>query len=57
MDDKLVLLQAYLPETSKKIFEQINTNYISFDSLDKFGYYESGSIVGSPEVLFKRIDK
>ena len=52
-----VLLQAYLPETSKKIFEQINTNYTSFDSLDKFGYYESGSRVGNAEVLFKRIDK
>jgi len=52
-----VLLQAYLPETSSKIFEQINTNYTSFDTIDKFGYYESGNKVGKAEVLFKRIDK
>ena len=51
-----VLLQAFLPDTSKKIFEQINTEYISFDTLDKFGYYKSGSKVGKASVLFKRID-
>ena len=39
-----------------KIFEQINTDKISFDTLDKFGYYESGSSVGKAEVLFQRID-
>ena len=52
-----VLLQAYLPDTSLKIFEQINTKFTSYDTLDKFGYYESGSKVNTPEVLFKRIDK
>ena len=52
-----VLLQAYLPETSSKIFEQINTNYIGFETLDKFGYYESGTTVGEACVLFKRIEK
>ena len=51
-----VLLQAYLPDTSIKIFKQINTNYNSFDTLDKFGYYESGTKVNNPEVLFQRID-
>ena len=51
-----VMLQAYLPDTSAKIFEQLNTNYISFDTLDKFGYYESGTNVGVAEVLFKRIE-
>ena len=51
-----VMLQAYLPDTSKKIFEQLNTSYTSFDTLDKFGYYESGTSVGKAEVLFQRID-
>ena len=51
-----VLLQAFMPDTSKKIFEQINTDKISFDTLDKFGYYESGSHVGEAQVLFQRID-
>ena len=51
-----VILQAYLPDTAKRIFEQINTKYISYDTLDKFGYYDSGNIVGNAEVLFKRID-
>ncbi len=51
-----VLLQAYLPDTAKRIFEQLNTDKIGFDTLDKFGYYESGSKVGKAEVLFKRID-
>ena len=52
-----VLLQAFLPDTASKIFEQINTNKKDFNTLDKFGYYESGSKVGKAEVLFKRIDK
>ena len=52
-----VLLQAYLPETAEKIFDQINTKYTTYDTLDKFGYYESGTKVNVPEVLFKRIEK
>jgi len=52
-----VLLQAYLPETAEKIFEQLNTVYNKYDTLDKFGYYVSGTKVNTPEVLFKRIEK
>ena len=52
-----VLLQAYLPDTASSIFKQINTSYNTYDTLDKFEYYESGSSVGTPEVLFKRIEK
>ena len=52
-----VLLQAYLPETAEKIFNQLNTEYNTYDTLDKFGYYISGTKVNSPEVLFKRIEK
>ncbi len=52
-----VLLSAYLPDTSEKIFKQINTEYVAYDTLDKFGYYTSGNKVGKAEVLFKRIEK
>ena len=52
----VVMLQAYLPDTANKIFEQLNTNYTNFDTLDKFGYYESGTSVGNAEVLFQRIN-
>ena len=51
-----VLLQAFLPDTSAKIFKQLNTSITSYDSLDKFGYYESGTKLGDAYVLFKRID-
>jgi methionyl-tRNA synthetase len=51
-----VLLQAFMPDTASKIFEQLNTDMISFDSIDSFGIYESGTKVGKAEVLFKRID-
>ena len=51
-----VLLQAYLPETADDIFNIINTNYKSFDTLDKFGYYDSEK-VGESKVLFQRIEE
>ena len=51
-----VLLQAYLPDTAKSIFNQINTSYTEYNTLDKFGYYESNTKVNNPEVLFQRID-
>lgn len=52
-----ILLQAYMPETSEKIFKQINTNIKDFNSLDKFGYYESGTKLNESFVLFQRIDE
>ena len=51
-----VLLQAYLPATCSNIFKQINTEYTSYDTLDKFGYYKNESKVGEASVLFKRIE-
>ncbi len=52
-----VLLQAYLPSTSEKIFHQINTDIKDFDSILEFGKYISGTKVNEPEVLFKRIEE
>ena len=51
-----VLLQAFLPDTAKEIFRQINTEETGYDTLDKFGYYKSGTKVNDPEVIFKRIE-
>ena len=51
-----VLLQAFLPRTAEEIFKQINTNITDYSSLDKFGYYESGSHIGEAKVLFQRIE-
>ena len=51
-----VLLQAFIPTTAENIFNQINTNITDFDTLDKFGYYESKTKLNNPEVLFKRIE-
>lgn len=51
-----VLLQAFMPETSEKIFEQLNIKDTGFDTIDKFGYYESGTKVNKAEALFMRID-
>jgi len=51
-----VLLQAFMPETSEKIFYQINTELKSFDSIEEFGGYKTGTKVNNPEVLFQRIE-
>ena len=51
-----VYLQAYLPDTAKNIFTQINTDITDYDSVSKFGSYVSGTKVNTPEVLFKRIE-
>lgn len=52
-----VLLQAFIPQTSKDIFNQLNTEFINFASLDKFGYLKVGCELEQPNPLFKRIEK
>ena len=52
-----VYLQAYLPDTAVSIFKQLNTELTTYDTVSVFGKYVSGTKVGSPEVLFMRIDK
>ena len=51
-----VLLRAFIPETSGKIFYQINTELKEFDTINEFGRYVSGTKVNCPEVLFQRIE-
>lgn len=51
-----VLLSPYMPDTSKEIFRQLNTDETSYDSLCVFGGLKVGSKVGAPTPLFSRID-
>ena len=51
-----VLLRPFIPETTEKIFRQINTDNTSYDSVKEFGGYKSSTKVGIPEVLFQRIE-
>lgn len=51
------LLEPFMPETSKKIAEQMNTQLRGFDELQKFGLYPSGTeVTKQPEILFVRLD-
>ncbi len=51
------LLQSFMPETSAKIFEQLNTQSVPFDCLSTFGNYKSGTkVTEKPEILFARLD-
>ena len=51
-----VLMEPFMPETSKKVFEQINTEETSYVSLSSFGAYECHKVAEKPEMLFARID-
>ena len=52
-----VLLSPFLPETSEKIFSQLNTNLTSYESIQEFGQLKVGESLNNPEPLFKRIEK
>ena len=41
-----VLLSPFMPDTSKAIFEQLNTDVIGYDSLKQFGGLVAGSQLG-----------
>ena len=51
-----VLLSPFMPDTSKAIFAQMNTDVTDYDSLSKFGNLKSDIKVGTPVPLFGRID-
>ena len=51
-----VLLSPFMPDTSKAIFEQMNCDENSYDSLSQFGVLKPGTVVGTPTPLFARID-
>ena len=51
-----VLLSPFMPETSEKIFAQMNCDIKDYDSLETFGALKAGEKVGKAEALFARID-
>lgn len=51
-----VLLSPFVPETSEKIFAQLNCDIKSYDSLKSFGALIPGIKVGKAKALFERID-
>ncbi len=51
-----VMLHPFLPETSEKIWRQLNTTATSLETLSEFNGIEIGSKLGKPEILFGRID-
>lgn len=47
-----------MPETSEKIFAQLNTSMVEFDNLATFGNYKSGTkVTEKPQILFARLDE
>lgn len=51
------LLEPFMPETSKKILEQLNTQARAFDDMTEFGKYPSeNKVTEKPEILFARLD-
>ncbi|MBR3227301.1 MAG: methionine--tRNA ligase [Erysipelotrichaceae bacterium] len=51
-----VLMEAFMPETSEKVYRQINTETVDHDSLKEFGGYECHKVTETPEPLFARLD-
>ena len=52
-----VCLEAFLPDTAKKILDQLGTQRRSYEELGEFGQLETGGkVVEKPEILFARQD-
>ena len=51
-----IYLQAFIPETAEKIFNQLNTKNVSFESTKEFGLLETNIVLNEPVHLFDRID-
>ncbi|MBR5227646.1 MAG: methionine--tRNA ligase [Clostridia bacterium] len=52
-----VMLEPFMPTTSKSIMEQINSSNSDLSSIETFGKIENNSKVGNAKVLFARIDE
>ena len=51
------LLIPFMPDTATKILAQLNAPVREYDSLDKYGLYESGTkVTDAPQILFARLD-
>ena len=51
------LLKPFMPETSKKILEQLNAKERTYEEFATYGLYPSGNkVTEKPEILFARLD-
>ena len=51
------LLESFMPETTEKILAQLNAEKRSYEELDQFGLYVSGTkVTDQPQILFQRLD-
>lgn len=51
------LLKPFMPETSKKILEQLNAKERTYEEFATYGLYPSGNkVIEKPEILFARLD-
>ncbi len=51
-----VMLEPFMPDTSKAIHSQLNIENTGLESLGKFGAFKDGHTLGDNEILFARID-
>ncbi len=52
-----IALEPYMPSTSVKILDQINTDVRDYESLNTFGLYKEGTkVTDKPKPLFARLD-
>jgi methionyl-tRNA synthetase len=52
-----ILLQPFLPDTSKKILDSLNTKEKSFNTLKEFGKLENNIKIEKLDILFNKIEK
>lgn len=53
-----VLLESFLPDTSRQILDMLNTHQRSLESTESFGHLEEGGkVITKAPVLFARIDE
>ena len=50
------LLSSFMPGAAEKISQQINDTNLSYESIQNFGGYKTGTKVSEAEILFQRID-
>ncbi len=51
------LLEPFMPRTSEKILQQLNTTTRNFDDTTQFGLYpDNTKVTETPEILFMRLD-
>lgn len=53
-----VLLEPFMPDTSKSVLDQLNTEARTYETLEKFGQLEDDhKVTSEPKVLFARLDE